>query len=107
MSETNGKVAFEMRKREVELARLLPTKVVKDPQNLKRFRAIVASMPEIGLIEPLMVFPQGSGSENWLVLDGHLRLLALKQLGKTTAEVIVAREDERFSYNARVNRLPP
>ena len=32
-----------------------------------------------------MVYPQGDGSENWLVLDGHLRLLALKQLGKTTA----------------------
>ncbi len=107
MSQTNGKVAFEMRKREVELARLLPTKLVKNAQNLRRYRAIVASIPEIGLIEPLMVYPQGDGSENWLVLDGHLRLLALKQLGKTTAEVIVASEDERFTYNARVNRLPP
>ena len=107
MSPTKGKVAFEMRKREVELARLLPTKLVKNAQNLKRYRAIVASIPEIGLIEPLMVYPQGDGSENWLVLDGHLRLLALKQLGKTTAEVIVASEDERFTYNARVNRLPP
>jgi ParB-like chromosome segregation protein Spo0J len=81
--------------------------VVTNPQNLKRYRAIVASIPEIGMIEPLMVFPQGAGSGNWLVLDGHLRLLALKQLGKTTAEVIVASEDERFTYNARVNRLPP
>jgi hypothetical protein len=34
-------------------------------------------------------------------------LLALKQLGLKTAEVIVASEDERFTYNARVNRLPP
>ena len=104
MSQKKGKVAFEMRKREVELSRLLPTKVVKSPSNIVRYRAILASIPEIGLIEPLMVFPQG---ENWLVLDGHLRLLALKQLGKTTAEVIVASEDERFTYNARVNRLPP
>ncbi len=107
MSQAKSKVAFEMRKREVELARLLPTKLVKDAQNLRRYRAIVASLPEIGLIEPLMVYPQGAGSENWLVLDGHLRLLAMKQLGKTTVEVIVASEDERFTYNARVNRLPP
>lgn len=107
MSQAKGKVAFEMRKREVDLTRLLPTKVVKNAHNLKRYRAIVASIPEIGLIEPLMVYPQGAGSENWLVLDGHLRLLALKQLGKTTAEIIVANEDERFTYNARVNRLPP
>ena len=102
-----AKVAFEMRKREVELTRLLPTKVVKNAQNLKRYRAILRSFPELGLIEPLMVFPQSAGGDNYLVLDGHLRLLALKQLGQATAEVIVASEDERYTYNARVNRLPP
>lgn len=107
MSETKGKVAFEMRKREVELERLLPTKVVKNAQNLCRYRAIVDSIPELGLIEPLMVFPQSGGGDNYLVLDGHLRLLALKQLGWKTADVIVANEDERYTYNARVNRLPP
>jgi ParB-like chromosome segregation protein Spo0J len=106
MSETTGKVAFEMRKREVELAKLLPTKLIKDPHNLRRYKAIVDSVPEIGLIEPLMVYPQKSG-DNWLVLDGHLRLLALKQLGWKTVEVIVATEDDRYTYNARVNRLPP
>lgn len=106
MSENKGKVAFEMRKREVELVRLLPTKVDKNPQNLDRYRVIVSSIPEIGLIEPLMVYPQAASEGNYLVLDGHLRLLALKQLGKTTTEVIVASEDERFTYNARVNRLP-
>lgn len=41
------------------------------------------------------------------MLDGHLRLLALKQLGYKTAEIIVASEDDRYTYNARVNRLPP
>lgn len=106
MSVAKGKVAFEMRKREVELVRLLPTKVVKNAQNLRRYRAIVDSIPELGLIEPLMVFPQ-SGGDNYLVLDGHLRLLALKQLGWKTADVIVAEVDERYTYNARVNRLPP
>jgi len=101
-----AKIAFEMRKREVDVAKLLPTKVVKDPQNIRRYRAIVDTLPELGLIEPLMVYPQKSG-DNWLVLDGHLRLLALKQLGWKTAEIIVASEDDRYTYNARVNRLPP
>ena len=55
------------------------------------------SIPEIGLIEPLMVYPQKSG-DNWLVLDGHLRLLALKQLGWKAVEVIVATEDDRYTY---------
>ena len=101
-----AKIAFEMRKQEVDVAKLLPTKVVKEPQNIRRYRAIVDSLPEIGLIEPLMVYPEKSG-QCWLVLDGHLRLLALKQLGYKTAEIIVASEDDRYTYNARVNRLPP
>ena len=105
---SNGaaKLAFELQKREVELSKLLPTKLIKNPQNLKRYDAIVKSLPEIGLVEPLMVYPQ-KGGDGWLVLDGHLRLLALKQLGWKTAEIIVATEDDRYTYNARVNRLPP
>lgn len=107
MSESKSKVAFEMRKRQVEVGRLLPTKTVKNPHNLKRYRVIVDSIPELGLIEPLMVYPQKGKEENWLVLDGHLRLLAVKQLGWQTVEVIVASEDDRYTYNSRVNRLPP
>jgi ParB-like chromosome segregation protein Spo0J len=102
-----AKVAFEMRKHEVELSRLLPTKLIKNPENLRRFTAIVDSLPEIGLIEPLMVYPQVGNTGSFLLLDGHLRLLAVKQLGWKTVEVIIANEDERYTYNARVNRLPP
>ena len=103
---STGKIAFEMRKQSVDVAKLLPTKVIKEHTNIRRFKAIVDSLPEVGLIEPLMVYPEKSG-ECWLVLDGHLRLLALKQLGWKTVEIIVASEDDRFTYNARVNRLPP
>jgi len=101
-----GKIAFEMQKQEVDVAKLLPTKVIKNHQNIRRFKAIVDSLPELGLIEPLMVYPQ-KGGESWLVLDGHLRLLAVKHLGWKTVEIIVASEDDRYTYNARVNRLPP
>ncbi|MEI6075228.1 MAG: plasmid partitioning protein RepB C-terminal domain-containing protein [Verrucomicrobiota bacterium] len=94
-----------MRKQTVEVAKLLPTKVVKEPHNIRRYEAIVESLPELGLIEPLMVYPQKSG-DHWLVLDGHLRLLALKQLGWKMVEIIVASEDDRYTYNARVNKLP-
>jgi ParB-like chromosome segregation protein Spo0J len=103
---STGKIAFELRKQEVDVAKLLPTKIIKEHTNIRRFQTILDSLPELGLIEPLMVYPQKSG-ESWLVLDGHLRLLALKQLGWKTVEIIVASEDDRFTYNARVNRLPP
>jgi hypothetical protein len=67
---------------------------------------IVGSIPKVGLIEPLMVHPQRDKPGTYLLLDGHLRYLALKQLGKTTAECIIATDDECFTYNARVNRVP-
>jgi len=101
-----GKIAFEMRKQVVEISKLLPTKIIKEHTNIRRFKTIVDSLPELGLIEPLMVYPQ-KGGESWLVLDGHLRLLAVKHLGWKTVEIIVASEDDRYTYNARVNRLPP
>lgn len=101
------KVGFEMRKIELPLEVLLPVRTIKDPNNLKRYQAIVNSMREVGMIEPLMVHPLRDKPGNYLLLDGHLRYLALKHLGKTTAECIVANDDESFTYNARINRLPP
>jgi hypothetical protein len=59
------------------------------------------------MIEPLMVYPQKDRPGTYLLVDGHLRLLALKQLGKTKAECLVAKDDECFTFNNRVNRVPP
>jgi len=41
------------------------------------------------------------------LLDGHLRLVALKELGETSADCLIATDDESFTYNARISRLPP
>jgi ParB-like chromosome segregation protein Spo0J len=40
-----------------------------------------------------------------LLLDGHMRLDALRFLGATEAACVVADDDEAFTYNKRVNRL--
>ena len=101
------KIGFEMEKIELALDKLLPIRKIKDPHNLKRFQSIVKSIREVGLIEPLMVFPQKDKSGTYVLLDGHLRCLALEQLGIKTAECIVAKDDECFTYNNRINRLPP
>jgi ParB-like chromosome segregation protein Spo0J len=105
MSEMN--VGFEMRKLRLALADILPVRQVKEPNNLKRYRTIRASIKVVGLIEPLMVFPHKAGPGKYILLDGHLRYSVLKELGHTEAECLVAREDECFTYNARVNRLNP
>ena len=68
---------------------------------------IRVSIQEVGLIEPLMIYPQRDASGKYLLLDGHLRLFALKELEHTVAECIIASDDECFTYNARVNRVSP
>ncbi len=102
------KIGSEMRKIVVPLSDILPLRQVNDPQsNIKRYRTIRASIKEVGLIEPLVVYPQKGSPGKYLLLDGHLRHFALKDLGVPAAECIVARDDECFTYNARVNRLNP
>jgi ParB/RepB/Spo0J family partition protein len=102
------KIGFEMRKIRVPLADILPVRQVKDPQkNIRRYRTIRESIKEVGLIEPLVVHPQKGAPGKYLLLDGHLRYVALQELGETEADCIIANDDESFTYNARVNRLNP
>ena len=100
------RIAFERQIIMVAVEFLLPTKVlpaqVKDTVKYKR---IVASVAEVGVIEPLSVARLDSGG--YLLLDGHARLDGLKIQGATDAACIVEHDDESFTYNKRVNRLPP
>lgn len=47
----------------------------------RTFRQIVSSIREIGLIEPLSVIKPAENATSFLLLDGNLRVLALKELG--------------------------
>jgi ParB-like chromosome segregation protein Spo0J len=66
---------------------------------------MLASIREIGMIEPLMVHPQKGVPEAYLLLDGHMRLKALHELNHTDAFCLIARDDDAFTYNDKVNRL--
>jgi hypothetical protein len=102
------KLGFEMRKIRLSLSAILPVRQIKDPQkNIRRFRTILASIKEVGLVEPLVVYPQKNGPGKYLLLDGHLRLFALKDLGESEADCIISSDDESFTYNARISRLAP
>lgn len=91
------------------LDRILPTRQVsKDVRKSQKYRTILASIREVGIIEPLAVHPEkGASDENglYVLLDGHLRLEALKELGGTEAVCLVSTDDEGFTYNKRINRL--
>jgi len=102
------KLGFEMRKIRLSLSAILPVRQIKDPQkNIRRYRTILASIKEVGMVEPLVVYPQKNGPGKYLLLDGHLRLFALKDLGESEADCIVSSDDESFTYNARISRLAP
>lgn len=85
---------------------LLPS-VNLDPKLLSshKFRQIRASIAEIGLIEPLSVTAVERKSGQHMVLDGHLRLQAVKELGQTEIACLVATDDEAFTYNNHISRL--
>jgi len=91
---------------EVALNKILPTRRFDEgTRNTVKFRCIEASLKELGLIEPLVVFPQPNSNRSFMLLDGHLRLTILKELGAVTAKCLISGDDEGFTYNHKVNRL--
>jgi hypothetical protein len=104
----NPKLAFAPDRIVLPLDHILPVRQLKDPDaKIVRYAAIVASIKQVGVIEPLIVFPEKRLPGKYLIMDGHLRYYALKDLGIGEAECIVAKEEESFTYNARISRLSP
>lgn len=86
--------------------KLLPSR--KPPEGLatsRKFRQIVSSLGAVGLIEPLTISKADKSSGMHLLLDGHVRMMALQELGFTDAPCLVATDDESYTYNNRINRL--
>jgi ParB-like chromosome segregation protein Spo0J len=98
------KVAFEQQVVMIPLAKILPSRVLApEIKERVKYKRIVASVLQLGLIEPLVVSRQNADS--YLLLDGHIRLEALREQREIEARCILAEDDEAFTYNKRVNRL--
>ena len=69
------------------------------------YKQIAASIEHIGLIEPIAVYP--NAPNEYLLLDGHLRLDILKHANVTEIRAILSIDDEAYTYNKRVNHAPP
>src|SRR5580693_2904362 len=97
-------LAFEPQGLFLSLSSILPVKQIKTTIRVtQKYQQVLASVREIGVIEPLIVFPQKD--ESYLLLDGHIRLEVLKQLGQTHVRCLVATDDETYTYNKRLNRM--
>ena len=70
----------------------------------KKYDQILSSIREIGLIEAPVVAPFKK-EKGYILLDGHLRVMALKELKHKRVLCIVSTDDESYTYNKFVNRL--
>lgn len=88
------------------IGRILPLRQLKPgTRGTQKYQQILASVREVGIIEPLIVFPQDRKSEMYILLDGHLRLEVLKELGLPSARCLVSTDDEAYTYNKRISKL--
>jgi hypothetical protein len=70
----------------------------------RKYGQILSSIREIGLIEPPAIAPFKQDGK-YLLLDGHMRIMALKELGEERVDCLVSTDDEAYTYNKYINRL--
>jgi ParB-like chromosome segregation protein Spo0J len=102
----NTLLGFDLETYQIPLDTLMPSKRIPDGvMSTRKYKQVVSSIHEIGLIEPLSVIQHDPSKSEFILLDGHLRVLALKDLGVHEAPCLLAKDDETYTYNHRINRL--
>ena len=88
------------------LQAILPLKTMRPDVKLSaKYRQIMISVQAVGLVEPPVVTPNKADPGTYFLLDGHLRLEVMRDLGFLQVSCLVSTDDETFTYNKRVNRL--
>jgi len=99
------KYCFENKCVDIPVDVLAPSKQL--PANVKisqKYKQIVLSVRALGLVEPVVICFKDSG-KIIKILDGHLRVEALRELNIPTASCIISPDEESYTYNKHVNRL--
>lgn len=98
-------MGFEREILRLEISSIRPLRIVNAAaKRTTKYVQICASIKEIGIIEPPVV-ARPKNSDSHLLLDGHLRLEALKDMGETKVDCLVSTDDEAFTYNRHISRL--
>lgn len=85
---------------DVPLAKLVPLNTRS--ANKRAYGRILASIKEVGLVEPLCVFEEQG---EYIILDGYLRYRACRELGIETVPCLILTTKEAYSCNRMVNPL--
>lgn len=105
------KMAFDPNGTMLPVDRVLPVRVIR-PETRKspQYQRLMASIRELGIIEPLMVYPAPGPNgdlQRYSLLDGHTRLDIAKEIGQAEVFCLIANDDEGFTYNHKVNKIAP
>ncbi len=104
--KTKIRSVFEPEARLLPLDSILPIRQPATGDNaFGKLNTIRTSIKEVGIIEPLVVYPQRGAAGKYILLDGHLRLVVLRESGVTEVLCIVATEEDAFTYNDKTNYL--
>jgi ParB-like chromosome segregation protein Spo0J len=99
------KQGFQEKLVELVVEELLPTKSISIcARKCRKYAQVLSSIREVGLIEAPVVAPLKKG-KGYLLLDGHLRIMALKELGVERVACLISTDDETYTYNKYINRL--
>ncbi|MBI6550318.1 ParB/RepB/Spo0J family partition protein [Xenorhabdus lircayensis] len=99
------KVCFNDNLIDISIDKMMVSKSL--PENVKisiKYNQIKSSIKEIGLIEPIIIYFDNDG-KSIKILDGHLRVEAMKDLGIEKASCIVSTINDSYTPNKHVNHL--
>jgi len=100
------KLAFHREAIRLSISNITPLRIVSDKiKKSKKYGQIRSSIFYSGLAEPPVVVSDRDEKGKYLLLDGHMRLAVLTELGHKDVDCLIATDDEAYTYNKRVNRL--
>ena len=108
--ENDGHIhlAFDQNFVTIPVSAIVPLKTLPEGARESRtYAQVLSSIKAIGLVEAPVVMADTENAGTWFLLDGHLRLEALKELGIAEVECLLTTDDDTYTYNKRVNRIPP
>lgn len=99
------KQGFEKKLVDLAITDLHLTKTISiNVKHGRKYSQILSSIREVGLIEPPVVIFCNKMNK-YMLLDGHLRIMALRDLGEERVTCLVSVDDESYTYNKYINRL--
>ncbi len=99
------KQGFQEKLIELAVEELSPTKNISiTVKHRRKYSQVLSSIREVGLIEAPVVAPFKK-EKGYLLLDGHLRIMVLKELGIERVFCLISTDDETYTYNKYINRL--